>query len=83
MVLRAGTEFIMPSMKELLYPGEIPTFEALKEDKHKDLRAVVYTFLSLDTERKKPFSEEELMYIDFGKKKKLMKFYLRQGWYSN
>ena len=76
---KSGTEFIMPSMKELLYPGEIPTFEALKEDKHKDLRAVVYTFLSLDTERKKPFSEEELMYIDFGKKKEAYEILLKAG----
>lgn len=76
---KSETEFIMPNMKELLYPGEIPTFEALAEDKHKDLRAVVYTFLSLDTERRKPFSEEDLMYADFGKKKEAYGVLLKTG----
>lgn len=58
----------MPSMKELLYPAKVPTFEKLAEEKHTDQRALIYTISKLDRGRKRPFSDEEICYKDFEKK---------------
>lgn len=56
------------SMKELLYPAEVPTFAELAEGKHKDPRALIYTIANLDPERKRPFAEDDISYLDFGRK---------------
>lgn len=55
-------------IKELLYPGELPTFETLAEEKHSDQRALIYTISRLDPERERPFSDEEISCLDFGNK---------------
>lgn len=60
--------YTAPSMKELLYPAEVPTFAELAEGKHKDPRALIYTIGNLDPERKRPFAEDDISYLDFGKK---------------
>lgn len=56
--------------EDLLYPGKLLTFEKLEEEECKDLRGVIYTFLNLNTKRKRPFSDEDLSYDDFGNKKR-------------
>lgn len=60
--------YTAPSMKELLYPAEVPTFAELAEGKHKDPRALIYTIANLDPERKRPFAEDDISYLDFGRK---------------
>lgn len=60
--------YTAPSMKELLYPAEVPTFAELAEGKHKDPRALIYTIGNLDPERKRPFAEDDISYLDFGRK---------------
>lgn len=56
--------YTAPSMKELLYPAEVPTFAELAEEKHKDPRALIYTIANLDPERKRPFAEDDISYLD-------------------
>lgn len=60
--------YTAPSMKELLYPAEVPTFAELAEGKHKDPRALIYTIANLDPEKKRPFAEDDISYLDFGRK---------------
>ena len=45
--------YTAPSMKELLYPAEVPTFAELAEGKHKDPRALIYTIANLDPEKRR------------------------------
>lgn len=40
----------------------------LAEGKHKDPRALIYTIGNLDPERKRPFAEDDISYLDFGRK---------------
>ena len=58
--------YTAPSMKELLYPAEVPTFAELAEGKHKDPRALIYTIANLDPERKRPFAEDDISYLERG-----------------
>lgn len=67
-VTQARKIYTMPGMKDLLYPAEVPTFAALADGKHKDPRALIYTVAHLDLERKRPFTEDAISYLDFGKR---------------
>lgn len=58
----------MLNMAELLYPDELVTFQKLSDDGHKDIRGLVYTILKFDIEQERPFSDDEISYLDFGKK---------------
>lgn len=54
--------------REWLYPAGLPTFETLEDAGHADPRGLVYAILWFNTERKRPFSDENISYLDFGKK---------------
>ena len=54
--------------REWLYPAGLPTFETLEGAGHADPRGLVYAILWFNTERKRPFSDENISYLDFGKK---------------
>lgn len=56
------------NMTELLYPDELVAFQKLNGDGHKDIRGLVYTILRFNTEQERPFSDDEISYLDFGKK---------------
>lgn len=60
----------IPDSKELTYPNALPHFEELARSGHTDLRAVIYTMLQLDLQRKKTFSPEKLNTQDFGESEK-------------
>jgi len=47
-------------MKQLSYPGEVPTFQELAEKDHEDKRALIYLVRSYDVDRKTPFSKDDL-----------------------
>lgn len=54
--------------REWLYPAGLPTFETLEGAGHADPRGLVYAILWFNTERKRPFSDEDISYLDFGKR---------------
>ena len=54
--------------REWLYPAGLPTFETLEGAGHADPRGLVYAILWFNMERKRPFSDEDISYLDFGKK---------------
>lgn len=54
--------------REWLYPAGLPTFETLAGEGHADPRGLVYAILLFNMERKRPFSDEDISYLDFGKK---------------
>ena len=56
------------NMAELLYPDELVTFQKLDDDGHKDVRGLAYAILRFNTEQERPFSDDEISYLDFGKK---------------
>lgn len=56
------------NMEELLYPDELVTFQKLDDDGHKDVRGLAYAILRFNTEQERPFSDDEISYLDFGKK---------------
>ena len=58
----------MTAEREWLYPAGLPTFETLEGAGHADPRGLVYAILWFNTERKRPFSDENISYLDFGKK---------------
>ena len=75
----SGAAFERRDIDELLYPEELPTFEELEAAGHTDLRAVAYTILCLDTQKKRPFHETELRALDFGKSRAAYSLLLKKG----
>ena len=69
----------MPTMQELIYPAELPSFEMLAANGHEDLRALVYTIKDLYINAKRPFSDGELSFADFGKKKEAYRLLQKNG----
>ena len=75
---KAGVEYGTPAEeyrqkdmtveREWLYPAGLPTFETLEGAGHADPRGLVYAILWFNTERKRPFSDEDISYLDFGRK---------------
>ena len=75
---KAGVEYGTPAEeyrqkdmtveREWLYPAGLPTFETLAGEGHADPRGLVYAILLFNMERKRPFSDEDISYLDFGKK---------------
>ena len=51
--------------KDWVYPGAVPTFEGIEAGGHEDPRALVYTLLDLNMDRKRFLSDKELSARDF------------------
>lgn len=49
-----------PDINDLLYPGELPTFQELAENGHKDKRALVYVFYRLKIDKHTAFTADYL-----------------------
>lgn len=79
---KAGVEYGTPAEeyrqkdmtveREWLYPAGLPTFETLAGEGHADPRGLVYAILLFNMERKRPFSDEDISYLDFGKRVRLI-----------
>lgn len=56
----------IPSMRELIYPGELKSFYTLKANEHKDARALITALYRLNYKRKKwAFTEDDIDCRDF------------------
>lgn len=62
------TKNAMPTMQELLYPVNLIPFDSFVANHPEDIRIFVYVIKNLYVESKKPFSDEELSFGDFGKR---------------
>lgn len=63
--------YSMPSMHDILYPMQLPTFEELTKKTPSDQRALVYAIshLYFCLDRKHPFSGYDISYLDFGSRR--------------
>lgn len=69
-----------PDIKALLYPGELPTFQTLAENDHKDKRAIVYIFYRSKINKRTAFTIDDLYNgRDIGTEKEAYKELKAQG----
>lgn len=72
------TKNTMPTMQELLYPVNLIRFDFFAANCPEDMRIFVYAIKDLHVKSKKPFSDEELSFGDFGKKQEAYRSLLKQ-----
>ena len=66
-------------LRDILYPGELPSFAELDAEEHQDIRALVYAIRSIDPNRKWPFTAGSFDTGDFGSKAKGARALLKSG----
>lgn len=69
----------VPYTMDLTHPAELPHFSEIAESGHTDQRAIIYTLLSLDTQRKRIFSDKKLNAQDFENSGKVHQILVDKG----
>lgn len=67
------------SMRELLYPEVLPSFQKLAADGHRDKRALAYAFRFIDPKRKRPVTPQDLDAGDFASEREAMQTLVNNG----
>lgn len=66
-------------IRDLLYPGALPSFAEIAEGGHEDARALAYAIRYIDPQRKRPITAEDFDAGDFDSRGKACRALLKRG----